>query len=54
MLPGIERVLFIDTSRVTKAVRKREEEIDNFRIIDLSQVKDLLQENPVDILADKA
>lgn len=51
LLPGIERVLFIDTSRVTKAVREKEMEIENFRIVDLSQVKELLQDNPVDILA---
>lgn len=51
IIPGIERVLFIDTSRVTKAVREREMEIENFRIVDLSQVRELLQENPVDILA---
>ena len=51
LLPGVERVLFIDTSRVTKAVRVMEEEIENFRIVDLSQVKELLQDNPVDILA---
>lgn len=50
LLPGIERVLFIDTSRVTKAVREKEKEIENFRIVDLSQVKELLQDNPVDIL----
>jgi hypothetical protein len=50
LLSVVERVLFIDTSRVTKAVRKIEKEIDNFRIIDLSEVKLLLQENPVDIL----
>ncbi len=50
LLPGVERVLFIDTSRVTKEVRKKEMEIANFRIIDLSQVKELLQDNPVDIL----
>ncbi len=51
LLPGVERVLFIDTSRVTKAVRDKEKEIENFRIVDLSQVKELLQDNPVDILA---
>lgn len=51
LLPGVERVLFIDTSRVTKAVREKEKEIVNFRIVDLSQVKELLQEHPVDILA---
>ena len=51
LLPGVERVLFIDTSRVTKAVREKEKEIENFRIVDLSQVKELLQDHPVDILA---
>ena len=51
ILPGVERVLFIDTSRVTKAVREKEKEIENFRIVDLSQVKELLQDDPVDILA---
>ena len=51
MLPGVERVLFIDTSKVTKDVRKIESELENFRIIDLIQVKDLLKEQPVDILA---
>ena len=50
LLPSVERVLFIDTSRVTKAVREIEKELNNFRIVDLSQVKDLLQEKPVDIL----
>lgn len=49
--PDVERVLFIDTSRVTKSVRELEKGIDNFRIIDLSEVKLLLQDNPVDILA---
>ena len=52
LLPGVKRVLFIDTSRVTKEVRKLESETDDFRIIDLSQVKKLLQEQPVDILAE--
>lgn len=51
LLHGVERVLFIDTSRVTKEVREKEKEIENFRIIDLSEVKLLLQDNPVDILA---
>ena len=51
LLPGVERVLFIDTSRVTKSVREKEKEIENLRIVDLSQVKELLQDNPVDILA---
>ena len=50
-LSGIERVLFIDSSRVTKTVREKAKEIKNFRIVDLSQVKELLQDNPVDILA---
>ena len=49
-LPGIERVLLIDTSRVTKAVRQIEEKVDNFRIVDLEEVRLLLQEKPVDIL----
>lgn len=51
LLSGVERVLFIDTSRVTREVRKIEKEIENFRIVDLSEVKLLLQDNPVDILA---
>ena len=54
LLPGVERVLFIDTSRVTKAVREKEMEMENFRIVDLSQVRELLQDTPVDILAPKA
>lgn len=49
VMPGIERVLFIDTSRITKAVREKEKEVENFRIVDLSQVKLLLGENPDDI-----
>lgn len=51
LIPGIERVLFIDTSRVTKAVREKEKKIENFRIIDISQVKELLNNTTVDILA---
>ena len=51
--PGIERVLFIDTSRITKAVKEIVKGIDRFRIIDLPKVKDLLAENPVDILDSK-
>ena len=50
MLPGVERVLFIDSAKVTKEVRKLENRIDNFRIIDLTQVKELLGEPPIDIL----
>jgi hypothetical protein len=50
VLPGIERVLFIDTSRVTKEVREKESEFKNLKIIDLSQIKQLLGENRIDIL----
>lgn len=49
--PDAERILFIDTSRVTKAVREREKEIEGFRIIDISQITEMLKEPPVDILA---
>jgi len=49
-LPDMERVLFIDTSRVTKAVREWEAKNENFRIINLTQVKQLLMDPPVDIL----
>lgn len=49
--PEYERVLFIDTSRVTKDVRALEKQIENFRIIDITQVKKLLADNPEDILA---
>ncbi len=49
--PDTERVLFIDTSRVTKSVRDIEQKTENFRIIDLNQVKELLKDPPVDILA---
>lgn len=49
--PEVERVLIIDTSRVTKEIRAREKEITNFRIIDINQVKELLKEDPIDILA---
>lgn len=51
MLPDAELILFIDTSRVTKAVREKEKEISGFRIVDLAQVIEMLKENPVDILA---
>ncbi len=50
-ISGVEKILFIDTSKVTKAVRELESEIDGFRIIDLAQVKQLLGDSPVDILA---
>lgn len=53
MSPDIERVLLIDTSRVTKAVRTLEKKVGNIRIVDISQVKALLQENPIDILANR-
>ncbi len=49
--PEIERILFIDTSKVTNAVREKEKEINNFRIIDLKQVKEMLKDPPVDILS---
>ena len=49
--PEVERILIIDTSRVTKEIRAREKEIANFRIIDINQVKELLKEDPIDILA---
>ena len=50
-LPGVERVLLIDTSRVTKSVRQLESKIKGFRIVDINDVKLLLGEEPVDILA---
>ena len=46
----VEIILFIDTSRVTKEVRKLELKLEGIRIIDVNQVKQLLDENPVDIL----
>ena len=49
-LDDVERVLFIDTSRVTREVRQYEQQLDNFRIIDLSQIKLMLEEDPIDIL----
>ena len=50
-LPGVERVLLVDTSRVTKSVRQLESKIKDFRIVDINDVKLLLGEEPVDILA---
>ena len=50
-LPGVERVLLVDTSRVTKSVRQLESKIKNFRIVDINDVKLLLGEESVDILA---
>ena len=50
-LPGVERVLLVDTSRVTKSVRQLESKIKDFRIVDINDVKLLLSEEPVDILA---
>ena len=47
---NVEHILFIDTSRITKDVREIEKEIEGFRIIDITQVKKLLEESPVDIL----
>ena len=49
-LPGVERVLLVDTSRVTKSVRQLESKIKDFRIVDINDVKRLLGEEPVDIL----
>ena len=51
MSPDAERILFIDTSRVTKAVREKEKEIEGFRIMDISQITAMLKDPPVDILA---
>lgn len=50
-VPEYEKILLIDTSRVTKAVRALESNIEGFRIIDINQVKQLLGRDPVDILA---
>lgn len=50
--PEAKRVLFIDTSRVTKAVRELEKKIENFRIIDLTEVKKMISTPPVDVLAE--
>lgn len=50
-LPEYERILFIDTSRVTKEVRAEVEKIDNFRIVDLGDVKKMIGDDPIDILA---
>jgi hypothetical protein len=50
-LPGVERILLIDTSRVTKSVRQLESKIKGFRIVDINDVKLLLGEELVDILA---
>ena len=50
-LPGVERILLVDTSRVTKSVRQLESKIKGFRIVDINDVKLLLGEEPVDILA---
>ncbi len=50
--PGFEKILLIDTSRVTKSVRVLESKIEGFRIVDINQVRQLLEKEPVDILAD--
>ena len=50
-VPDYEKILLIDTSRLTKAVRALESNIEGFRIIDINQVKQLLGREPVDILA---
>ena len=49
-LPGVERILLVDTSRVTKSVRQLESKIKGFRIVDINDVKLLLGEESVDIL----
>lgn len=46
----VERVLLIDTSRVVKKVREMESKIENFRIVDIEQIKELLKDEPRDIL----
>lgn len=50
--PGFEKISLIDTSRVTKSVRVLESKIEGFRIVDINQVKQLLEKEPVDILVD--
>ena len=50
-VPDYEKILLIDTSRVTKSVRQLESKIKGFRIVDINDVKLLLDEEPVDILA---
>ena len=50
-VPDYEKILLIDTSRVTKSVRQLESKIKDFRIVDINDVKLLLGEEPVDILA---
>lgn len=49
-VPDYEKILLIDTSRVTKSVRQLESKIKGFRIVDINDVKLLLGEEPVDIL----
>ena len=46
----METVLFIDTSYVTKDVREWAASIENFRIVDIRDIRQLLAEEPVDIL----
>ena len=50
LLPDTERVLFIDTSYVTKDVREWTAETDNFKIVDIRDIRQLLADEPVDIL----
>ena len=50
-VPDYEKILLIDTSRVTKSVRQLESKIKGFRIVDINDIKLLLGEEPVDILA---
>ena len=46
----MERILIIDTARMTKSAREMEAKIENFRIIDINQIKEMLKDDPVDIL----
>lgn len=50
-VPYYEKILLVDTSRVTKSVRQLESKIKGFRIVDINDVKLLLGEEPIDILA---
>ncbi len=50
LVPDLERVFMIDTSRVTKDVKEWAERIDHFRIVDMRDVRQLLADDPVDIL----